>query len=281
MTPTWHNGPQASLLPDGKRLHLHQGPSDLIIEAYGPGRDAAYVAAAARFKTLLADLVGDLDVLREQTSANLTVSDPIAQAMVAATLSIGGGFVTPMAAVAGAIADAVLSAMREAVQLPKAYVNNGGDIAFHIAPGEQFRTASLAGTFEIDGNSAARGIATSGWGGRSFSLGIADAVTVIASSAAQADVAATLIANAVDLPGHPGIERMPANELAPESDLGARQVTTNVASLSAGEIADAMASGLARAEEMREKNNLIQAVITLQGVTRSTQTIDQGIAFHA
>ena len=65
-----------------------------------------------------------------------------------------------------------------------------------------------------------RGIATSGWRGRSFSLGIADAVTVLADRAAAADAAATIIANAVDLPGHPAIVRVPACELAPDSDLG-------------------------------------------------------------
>ena len=76
-----------------------------------------------------------------------------------------------------------------------------------------------------------RGIATSGRHGRSFSLGIADAVTVLAKTASQADAAATIIANAVDLPGHPGIVRLPANELQPDSDLGARLVTRGVGAL--------------------------------------------------
>ena len=67
-----------------------------------------------------------------------------------------------------------------------------------------------------------RGVATSGWRGRSFSLGIADAVTVLAATAAAADAAATIIANAVDLPGHPAIARRPASELEDDSDLGDR-----------------------------------------------------------
>ena len=79
-----------------------------------------------------------------------------------------------------------------------------------------------------------RGIATSGRHGRSFSLGIADAVTVLARTASQADAAATIIANAVDLPGHPAIIRCPANELQPDSDLGARLVTRDVGELSRG-----------------------------------------------
>ena len=81
-----------------------------------------------------------------------------------------------------------------------------------------------------------RGIATSGRHGRSFSLGIADAVTVLAKTAAQADAAATVIANAVDLPGHPAILRRPACELQPDSDLGDRLVTRDVGALSEQEI---------------------------------------------
>ena len=79
-----------------------------------------------------------------------------------------------------------------------------------------------------------RGIATSGWRGRSFSLGIADAVTVLADRAAMADAAATIIANAVDLPGHPGVVRVPARDLAPDSDLGDRLVTQGVGELFCG-----------------------------------------------
>ncbi len=83
----------------------------------------------------------------------------------------------------------------------------------------------------------ARGVATSGRHGRSFSLGIADAVTVLARTASQADAAATVIANAVDLPGHPAVIRVPANDLQPDSDLGARLVTRAVGNLSAADIA--------------------------------------------
>ena len=62
-------------------------------------------------------------------------------------------------------------------------------------------------------------------------------VTVLADTAACADVAATLIANAVDLPGHGAITRAPARTLFPDSDLGAIPVTTDVGALSAAECA--------------------------------------------
>ncbi|MFX7144802.1 hypothetical protein ABTI11_20165, partial [Acinetobacter baumannii] len=79
-------------------------------------------------------------------------------------------------------------------------------------------------------------IATSDRHGRSFSRGIADAVTVLAKTASQADAAATIIANNVDLPGHPAIQRVPANELQPDSDLGSRLVTRAVGTLTEQEI---------------------------------------------
>src|SRR5216683_7337395 len=157
-------------------------------------------------------------------------------------------FITPMAAVAGAVAEEILETMIAAAKLSRAYVNDGGDIALHLAPGEKFVVgmvecpdrASLFGTTTIESGDPIRGIATSGWRGRSFSLGIADAVTVLADAAAMADAAATVVANAVDLPGHPRVGRARACELAPDSDLGERLVTQLVGDLTAGEIRHAL-----------------------------------------
>ena len=181
-------------------------------------------------------------------------------------------FVTPMAAVAGAVADEILAAMIPH-RLTKAIVNNGGDIAFHLAPGETFRAASLAGPIEIAADNPARGVATSGWRGRSHSLGIADAVTVVAKSAAEADVAATLIANAVDVPGHPAITRVPAEELAPDSDLGPRLVTTHVGHLALSDVRRALGQGAQCAQACLDKGLILAATLTLASETRLvTQT---------
>ena len=137
----------------------------------------------------------------------------MARRMVAAVMPYATQcFITPMAAVAGAVAEEILAAMLSVADLARAYVNDGGDIALHLSAGENFVVGmverpdrpSLFGTTTLNASDAVRGIATSGWRGRSFSLGIADAVTVLADSAAAADAAATIIANAVDLPGHPG-----------------------------------------------------------------------------
>jgi ApbE superfamily uncharacterized protein (UPF0280 family) len=181
-------------------------------------------------------------------------------------------FVTPMAAVAGAVADDVLEAICDGSGLDRVHVNNGGDIAFHLAPGRQV-VAAIAGAggarLTIDSASPVRGIATSGWRGRSQSLGIADSVTALAASAAEADVAATLIANAVDLPDHPAIARRPARDVFPDSDLGARLVTVGVSPLSAADSETALLRGVRHAEACLAKGLILGVVLSLNGMHRS------------
>lgn len=272
---------QASLLPDGRRLHLQDGPIDLIVEAFADREtvEAAYRAAVVRLDGLLDELCGELTALRAPVSPMAPgVSGPVAKRMAAAVAPYGETiFITPMAAVAGSVADEILCAMREAAgdRLVRAYVNNGGDIALHLSPGKRFTTGlvdrpdrpSLFATADITAEDGVGGIATSGARGRSFSLGIADAVTILAASAAEADAAATVVANAVDL-DHPGIVRVPARELAPDSDLGERRVTTNVPALTAAEIDAALARGEAVAGRLVRDGRIFAAALHLQGVTR-------------
>ncbi|MGI9505205.1 MAG: UPF0280 family protein [Geminicoccaceae bacterium] len=261
-------GPQASLLPDGRRLHLHHGPIDLIIEAFGPERSTCYEQAIRRFQSLLVDLVEDLPALRAPITERHIFGDPVAKRMAGAVSPYRDVFVTPMAAVAGAVADEVLSALVRGRRVSKAYVNNGGDIAFHLMPGEHVTSLGPAGAIEIAFDAPARGLATSGAGGRSHSLGIADAVTVAARTAAEADVAATLIANAVDLPGHSAIRREKASELSPDSDLGERLVTSAVGALMPDDVETALDRGEALAERFRREGKILEAVLTLKGQNR-------------
>jgi uncharacterized protein len=184
-------------------------------------------------------------------------------------------FITPMAAVAGAVAEEVLGAMAAVASLDRAYVNNGGDIALHLADGERFTVGlldrpdaqGLMRTMIVDADDPVRGIATSGRHGRSFSLGIADAVTVLARTASQADAAATIIANAVDLPGHPAVVRAPAHDLQPDSDLGARLVTRDVGELSDNEIGKALDAGGRCARELLSAGLIEGAALRLLGET--------------
>jgi uncharacterized protein len=263
-------GPQAAWLPDRRRQHLHHGPIDLVLEAWGPpvAVAAAHARARTRFDGLLEELVAELPMLRSPEPGPLR--GPIARAMAAAVAPFRPAFITPMAAVAGAVADAVLAAMTAEGDLTRACVNDGGDIALHLTPGTAI-TAAIAARAGIPDRvtiahaDPVRGLATSGWGGRSFSLGIADAVTVLARTAAEADAAATIVANAVDLPGHPAVVRAPAVTLQADSDLGDRQVTSAVGPLAPAEIADALAAGAACAERLRARGLIAAAALFLQG----------------
>ena len=271
------SGHQCTLLEDGKRLHLHHGPIDLIVQAFGSQAEiqAAYQRAAHAFETVLSDLVEELVDLRKAFD-NQEFNGAVAKRMAKAVAPHSALFVTPMAAVAGSVADHILEVMTLGGDLEKAYVNNGGDCALHLKEGQSLRVGAVSphdlGRLEIHAGDPVRGIATSGWQGRSYSFGIADAVTVLAGSAAQADVAATLIANAVDLPGHPKIHRQAASDLSPDSDLGDRLVTVDVAPLSAQEASLALSRGLQVAEKMREKGHISEALLVLQGQVAETAT---------
>jgi len=271
---------QIRMLQDGQRLHLHDGPIDLIVEAFGARGEveAANRAAGALFVTILDELCSELSFLRQACSAEAAwPRGAVARRMVAAVMPYAARYIiTPMAAVAGAVAEEILSAMVSTAELSRAYVNDGGDIALYLGTGEQFVVGmverpdrpSLLGTTTVHARDPVRGIATSGWRGRSFSLGIADAVTVLADRAAAADAAATIIANAVDLPGHPAINRVPACELAPDSDLGERLVTQGVGELTAAEVDRALAAGVRTAELLLRIGLIQSAALSLQGETR-------------
>ena len=198
--------------------------------------------------------------------------------MVLACRPYAASFITPMAAVAGAVADHVLAAMLRGRRIERAFVNNRGDIAVHLSPGQALRCGlvtevaapSLDGMFMLTSECPARGIATSGRackgrGGRSFSFGIADSVTILARTAAEADAAATVIGNAVDLPGHPAISRRPASAIDPDSDLGDRLITCDVGPLAAAEIDAALDAGRGLADALLRRGLILGAVLALRG----------------
>jgi len=263
----------------GDRLHLSHGPIDVVLKAWGPpdALHAAYDAAARRFPTILPELCDELAQLRRPIQEQPTVDGPVARRMVAACQPFADLFVTPMAAVAGAVADELLAHMTAAASLERAFVNDGGDIAVLAGEGHtldigvagEFSRGDvplLNGRLRLDAGAGIGGIATSGARGRSFSLGIADSVTALARDAATADVAATLIANAVDIDS-PAIQRRPARDLDPDSDLGDRLVTVSVGALSPAEIDTALARGLARAADYHRRGLIADAALMLAGKT--------------
>ena len=275
------------------RWHFQHGPIDLVIAAEG---DAAAVAAAheaawRRFESVLPELVAELRALRRPIAGPCPLQGAIARRMWWACHPFHAQFVTPMAAVAGAVAQELI-ALYARDGMHRAWVNNGGDIALHLAPGASVRVGLFAdlarfdpiaaslrtdADFVVDSTLPVRGIATSGWRGRSFSLGIADSVTVLARSAAQADAAATVIANAVNVQDA-RIERRPANQIKDDTDLGDIEVTVNVPPLEPALVERALQAGQRRARELQRAGLIHAAMLVCQDRFAS---VDAGAALAA
>ncbi len=263
----------AARFADG-RVHLQHGPIDLIVEAFGAHEEVerAYRQVTDRFGDILTALVRELPTLRRPVGeAYPLLQGAVARRMAEAVWPHRAVFITPMAAVAGAVADEMLQALVAGRSIDKAYVNDGGDIAIHLSPGHSLRAGifarALDGAVTLTHDQPVRGIATSGRGGRSFSLGIADSATVLARTAAAADAAATLIANAVNV-DHPSIERRPARDLDPDSDLLDLPVTVSVDALPQTAIDAALDRGLAEARRLRELGWIDSAALSLRGQWR-------------
>jgi uncharacterized protein len=257
------------------RLRLCEGPIDLVIGLDGEARAmaCAFDAARQRFKGLLAELVAELPHLRQPVTQVLpSFRSSIARRMAQVAWAYREVFVTPMVAVAGAVAEAMLAATVEAAPLRRAFVNDGGDIALCLADGEHLdigvvgslKRPEIETSLRITSDNPIRGVATSGWPGRSFSLGIADAVTTLARSAAVADAAATMVANAVNI-DDPAILRRPARSLDPDSDLGDIAVTVAVGRLDNDQIEEALASGQRQAQALIESGQIEGALLSLAG----------------
>ena len=271
-------------LLDAQRWHFQHGPIDLVISAYGDAAALASAHAAAwqRFEQVLPELVQELPQLRQAVSSNATdcpLKGPVARRMWQACRPFAMDFITPMAAVAGSVAQEIIACYQRP-GIARAWVNNGGDIAMHLTPGQSLKVGLYAdiarldvaqlqdqllldGQFSVEAAMPVRGVATSGWRGRSFSMGIADSVTVLARTAAQADAAATVIANAVNV-NDARVQRAPAASLKDDSDLGQRLVTINVPPLPPALVLQALQAGLATARALQSEGLIDSALLVCQ-----------------
>lgn len=279
---------QRQLLRDG-RWHFNHGPIDILAEAHGDADSvaAAHEAAWQRFAGVLDELVSELRALRQPVVEGCPLQGRIARRMWSACAPLRAAFITPMAAVAGAVAQELIG-FYERPGIERAWINNGGDIALHLAPGQAARVGVFAdvsrfdlrdtgplitdGQFEVTAVMPVRGVATSGWRGRSFSLGIADSATVLAATAAQADAAATVIGNAVDV-DDPGVQRLPASACKDDSDLGELLVTAGVDPLAPAQVRRALDAGALRASALQQSGLIWAAVLVCQGQCRVVEPL--------
>ena len=263
---------------DAARWHFQHGPIDLIITVDGKADAIARAldSAWSRFQQVLPELVDELALLRQAVRSDRAFEGAVAKRMQAACWPHRAQFITPMAAVAGSVADEMIEFFSCEPDIQRAAINNGGDIALHLQANESYRIGLVTdiaqfsaqpdvvdGSLVICAADPVRGIATSGWRGRSLSLGIADSVTALASSAAHADAAATMIANAVNVE-HAAIRRAPANTVKDDTDLGSLLVTQAVGVLPPVLVQQALERGKLQAQRLLMQGHIQGALLVLQ-----------------
>ncbi len=263
---------------DAARWHFQHGPIDLIITVDGKADAIARAldSAWSRFQQVLPELVDELALLRQAVRSDRAFEGAVAKRMQAACWPHRAQFITPMAAVAGSVADEMIEFFSCEPDIQRAAINNGGDIALHLQANASYRIGLVTdiaqfsaqpdvvdGSLVICAADPVRGIATSGWRGRSLSLGIADSVTALASSAAHADAAATMIANAVNVE-HAAIRRAPAHTVKDDTDLGSLLVTQAVGVLPPVLVQQALERGKLQAQRLLMQGHIQGALLVLQ-----------------
>jgi ApbE superfamily uncharacterized protein (UPF0280 family) len=270
----WRRALNAHSLPDG-RLSLQDGPIHLVVGVEGTpaGVRAGQAAAGQRLLGLMPALGEEWAMLRQALREPMpSFRHPVAQRMAEACWPHRLEQLSPMTALAGAVAEYVLEGVSMQPGVQAAHVNHGGDIAIHLAGRASLRVGlcgDLAsgrpdGLVLLRAGDGVGGVVTSGWAGGRHSRGIADAVTVLAARAADADAAAMMIANAVDAE-HPAIIRRPANSLDPDSDLAALPVTVEVRALPKMLVLLALERGARVAERLAGRGLIRAALLRLQG----------------
>jgi ApbE superfamily uncharacterized protein (UPF0280 family) len=278
---------QSITLLDEETILAECGPMRLAIRAWQNSRPQitlcrqaaqasfAYLEAVAKDKTVLSDFAGNIRSLPENA---------LAQRMIDSVRAIGDIDLTPMAAVAGTIADAVADWLFDRGPT-KVIVDNGGDIAIRLAADEtatvgirpQINCLDISHIALLDDRSSSWGVTTSGRGGRSFTRGIASAVTVIAENASIADAAATAIANACFVEDS-SIVQIPAERMDPRTDLKGINVTAEVGALNPVKKMQALKMALSKADALCRKERIVGALIALDDVFVITESVRELIA---
>ena len=255
-------------------MFLEIGPTSLVIigEMDGKPYEFQKELLVEKVNSLLAEIREFLPVLKQKAYKikNTKHMPDVPKKMVEAVKTIDEASLTPMAAVAGSVADGIKEFLRnEGLDLVS--VNNGGDISIFnkkakglkIDIGDIHTGESSPYLLNIE-QLIDFGLATSGFGGRSFTLGLADIVTVIAATGAVADAAATFICNCTNTESKQ-ITRKKASEIDPLTDIPDDNVTFKIGQLYKHDILKALDNGLGIAANLKYKKHIYDATIKLQG----------------
>jgi ApbE superfamily uncharacterized protein (UPF0280 family) len=237
--------------------------------------------AALRCLKVLAEFQGYLRRRMRELPAGRPLP-PVVRRAAQACRAVDSGL-TPLAAVAGAVADEVAD-FALALGADRVVVNNGGDIAVRLSPGQALRVgveppgqdeggpSPVMGRLNLCGGDGIGGVASSGWRGRSHSSGVADLVTVWARSAARADAAATALGNAAQAQGDES-RSVTAQEIDPDSGLGGQRVTTQVGPLSRSQRLAALRGARDLARRLHGRGLIMGCLVLVQG---EALLLDQG-----
>ena len=268
---------------DSQTVLVEYGPMRMSIQALDYGKpliDLALKGGRMAFR-VLEDLAPFLPVLKKKAlRLDVEASFPeVVRRMVEACKRMEVQDLTPMAAVAGASSDMVADFLISEGGT-KIIVDNGGDVAIRLKEDEEVRVGIKTGVdakkpgclLVINSRMGVGGVATSGIGGRSFTKGIASAVTVLSENASLADAAATVIGNATyveDL----SVKRCLPETVYPDTDIPGEWVTESVGELSPQRIEEALEKGLAEAYRIYRKGHIKGAFIAVKGKAAWTDSI--------
>ena len=276
----------AHLLPGGAVL-VECGPMRLVIDAR-IGRVAqpqeAQQAAEHAVRCLEGVAAAWKSLGRDYRERMSQITDPLALKMIASVQAVGDADLTPMAAVAGTIADAVAEFLFQR-GMTRVLVDNGGDIAIRSSEDEPIKVGirlqpdpqRVSHAVVLRPERTAWGVATSGLGGRSLTRGVLEAATVVAGDASLADAAATAVANASYI-ADSAVVRKPAEAIDPHTDIAGLDVTVRVDPLAEKSKELAIDQALRRAEDLIENRIILGAFVACQGRLAMTRFIADRIA---
>lgn len=205
----------------------------------------------------------------------------VVKEMIAAVQQVGDVDLTPLAAVAGTIADLVAEHIFSR-RVSKVIVDNGGDVAIRMIPEEVVRVGlrlhvtspEISHYLQITGRMGIGGVTTSGLGGRSFTKGVAQAAVALGPTASIADAASTSMANATAIDS-PRVKKTRADKLYPDTDLPGEEVTFEVAELTPQEAQEALFRGMEKAQHLIQRGVISGAIICVQKKVLSSQGIKE------
>ncbi|MBP2637105.1 MAG: hypothetical protein H6Q72_3012 [Firmicutes bacterium] len=254
-------------------VRLDYGPMQMTISAeddWGPMPQRARDAAQHAME-ILSELAS-YKVIAASPQQELPASEnwpAVLRQMIDAVTGSGDRTLTPMAAVAGSIADLTADWLH-ARGATKVLVNNGGDIAVRLT-GSQTTTVGVAPAIGhnpthalvLAADNNIGGIATSGLGGRSFTKGIASAAVVAAARASLADACATSLGNATYI-DHPAVKVKLAEQLDPNTDIRGHKVVEEVGLLPTHVVEQALHNSWTQAVQLYKTGLIKGAAIFVQ-----------------